>query len=132
MKKKDYYKAKRMSDGKWIFGYLIRISNKAHIVTYAGQDGIVADRVQTKTVCQRTGFKDRAGKDIYDDDFYKRADHSGGVYRITCKDGVYVGHELGDSERFSAMTYKKDICGNGDTDSDWMEAYIEVVGNLWD
>jgi hypothetical protein len=121
-----------MSDGKWIFGYPVKIGNKTHIITYADPNGTISDRVLTRTVCQRTGFKDRKGKDIYDDDLYEIYEHTGKVYKVAYKSGTYIGHRIDTPELFSALAYRDYGSSNGILDSNWIKSDVIIIGNLWD
>ena len=67
------FKAKRLGDGEWVKGSLIRstvgIKGKAYIVdNFSSMSDYSVVGVDPSTVCQFTGLKDCEGKEVWDHD----------------------------------------------------------------
>lgn len=59
------FKAKRLDNGKWIYGDLNHFVDGVYI---SNDHGCNIAQVDPDTVCQFTGFQDMAGTDIYEGD----------------------------------------------------------------
>nr|DAR38961.1 MAG TPA: YopX protein [Caudoviricetes sp.] len=68
------YKAKRTDNGEWVVGYIIRYGHtgkeKYYIVPSYASD-LYAIEIDTSTICQCTGLKDKNGKLIWENDIVK-------------------------------------------------------------
>lgn len=62
-------RGKRIDNGEWIFGNLIRTDDGVYIIqNYVPQHLIKNYEVDQSTVCQCTGLKDKNGKLIWEND----------------------------------------------------------------
>lgn len=91
------FKAKRISDGKWIEGSLIVYSDQTTGIVYDIGDieGMRKEVVRPETVCQYTGLTDRNGKKIFEGDIvttdlqrpYLIVEFRNACFMFNCNDG---------------------------------------------
>ncbi len=118
------FKAKRIDNGKWVYGSLIRsttgIKERAYIVdNFSSMSDYSVISVDPSTVCQFTGLKDCEGKEIWEGDIVEREIYD--LFKGSAKvkavieylDGAFVAITVG-------MPYSLYF------------KYIKVVGNKFD
>ena len=127
------YRAKRMDNGEWTYGYLYGIWERKYILW--GMTNNVPDmtEVEPSTICQCTGLIDKNGKLIWENDIIKY--HFGdvcapikyGEYQ-SCFDSASTGH-IGfyvDWRGTKKENMRKDL-------GYWINMIgAEVVGNIFD
>ena len=116
------FKAKRLDNGQWVSGDLVHsLDGKLNILGSVGEEGRMAFseayQINSATVCQFTGMRDREGNEIYEGDvldgepeceivftkgtFATRSiDYNGNVildplYYFQREDGVFDGKVVG-------------------------------------
>lgn len=70
------FKAKRLDNGEWVYGSLIRstvgVKERAYIVdNFSSMSDYSVIGVEPSTVCQFTGLKDCKGNELYEHDVIK-------------------------------------------------------------
>lgn len=76
MENRWFFKAKRKDDGEWVFGGLSYCKKtNAYFITNMGKDHIsyigFHQEVDSNTICQCTGLKDKNGRVIWENDIIK-------------------------------------------------------------
>ena len=113
------FKAKKLSDGKWVKGSLVKTPFGTFIEWY--EDSICNKReVDPSTVCQFTGLKDCKGNELYEHDVIKNY--------------PFIPSEIVWSEELSGYYLKH---ANGKIDGKPLGHYLSlgkfiVVGNKFD
>lgn len=76
MENRWFFKAKRKDDGEWVFGGLSYCEKtNSYFITNMGKDHIsyigFHQEVDSNTICQCTGLKDKNGRVIWENDIIK-------------------------------------------------------------
>lgn len=79
------FKAKKLSDGKWVKGSLVKTPFGTFIEWY--EDSICNKReVDPSTICQFTGLIDMNGVEVYENDIVKAVDWEEAICNVEYKD----------------------------------------------
>lgn len=120
------FKAKRIDNGKWVYGSLIRsttgIKEKAYIVdNFSSMSDYSVIGVDPSTVCQFTGLKDCKGREVWEGDILEGESN----YEIVFTKGAFATHSTGDNGK----VYSYPLCYFVKEDR---MVDDEVVGNKFD
>ena len=114
------FKAKRWSDGKWVYGDMNQLQDST-IIHWYNNGCRVADEVDPSTVCQYTGLTDKNGKKIFDGDVVRRETDYYGKHKVYDEPVVWED----DIEKgFLGEPYTSGYCIHG---GNW-----EVIGSIHD
>lgn len=132
MNREILFKAKRIDNGEWVEGCIVIDQSRLDRFKYRIQpieSGVLyAPPIDPDTLCQYTGFTDKNGKKIWENDILKRKKYIGGNfvdYRIEVgyvemKHGAFGLHRIKNDAYYRPF-------------KDWLEDYeYEVVGNIFD
>ena len=119
------YKAKRISDGEWVVGYIIRYGHtgkeKYYIVPIYASD-LYCFLIDKTTICQCTGLKDKNGKLIWENDIcnYYNPEDKDGIGIIKNDYVLWIDGTISMRHKMTPLFYLQ--CKD-----EW-----EVIGNIFD
>lgn len=138
MAREILFKAKRRDNGEWVEGYYVKSVEGYYIVVPNKEESIWGEgkiiEIEPNTLCQYTGFTDKNGNKIWENDVVKKhfytdydafansEEYVGVVKFIDCAWVVETVREKNKCIRpiFEAMAYSQDV------------KYFEVIGNAID
>ena len=112
-------------NGDWVFGLLSKLDKYGAEMT--NEDGVTRIDVDPETICEFTGFKDKFGKKIFEDDIVKVVtprQHAVGIVKVG------IGEIDGDGYKFIGV-YGEIDGKRGEMVARSDENY-EVIGNIYD
>ena len=120
------FRGKRLDNGEWIEGDLLRMLDHWFIFPNPAPEGIDKYAVDPATVGQFTGLKDKNGKEIYEGD----------VIRSPLSEDKTRPHRIfyhtGNAAFMGALVDRKELCYLR-LDQDWIYKFEkEVIGNIHD
>ena len=126
MQDRYLYRAKRKDDGEWVFGGLSYCEKtNAYFITNMGKDHIsyigFHQEVDSNTICQCTGLKDKNGKLIWENDIVNcfEAECCGKISWNESEAGFYFDVLLEDGTYEEEHIYDYEDC-------------MRVIGNIFD
>lgn len=124
------FRAKRIDNGEWVEGCLLVLDDETYRIATSCLQGIAeqllevcAYEVDTSTICQCAGLKDKNGKMIWENDIVR--DDNGNLYKAFWQDRYY---------QFSWICVKSDKLPIGAKWDFWsIRNYeIEIIGSAID
>ena len=120
------FRGKRLDNGEWIEGDLLRMLDHWFIFPNPAPEGIDKYAVDPATVGQYTGLKDKNGKEIYEGD----------VIRSPLSEDKTRPHRIfyhtGNAAFMGALVDRKELCYLR-LDQDWIYKFgKEVIDNIHD
>lgn len=113
------FRGKRIDNGKWVQGYLYRLSEKLNPFILLKSEKGASYEVEAKTVGQYTGLTDKNGTKIFEGDIVKYGDTVHNVVFEQRNGTAYFGLVYSTLETLS-FGYYQDL------------KQIEVIGNIYD
>ena len=143
------YRAKNIDDGEWVQGYLYGIWERRYILWGMTNDVPDMIEVDTSTICQCTGLRDKNGKLIWENDIVDFLGHKGKVM-YECGSFGIAYRECIDWEEIESNICSVTGCDNAlyacendnyislweiywnFNDEDYSVNTVDVIGNIFD
>lgn len=124
MKREIKFRAKKISDGDWVFGDLHLNCLKAHIHTNLIENSIVSFKcyIISDTIGQFTGMYDKHGNEIYEGDIIKWT--NGLLYVVKFWEGMFYASIEECNDNILGGFPLHVLCDE--------DKHCEVVGNIYD
>ena len=143
MEDRYLFKAKRIDNGEWVVGYYGVIGKRNVIIekyaenyycpdTCESRHGNQIHEVNSKTICQCTGLKDKNGKLIWENDIIKTFDAgeewclSKIIFADTSLGYGWKTTDIKSLSKYNNNLFKEVSFGSYDSES------VEIVGNIFD
>lgn len=137
------FKAKRLDDNEWVYGYLVKHPSAIqigetspwfiHVPPEHPEDNGGIHNVNEKTICQYTGLTDSKNQKVFEGDIIEFDDTYSGINFIGHIEfgnpngkydwGFQIVHDSGDAPRNDILLW---------FDMEEAGAYSEIIGNIHD
>lgn len=124
------YKAKRLDNGEWVEGSLIRstagVKERAYIVdNFSSMSDYSVVGIDPSTVCQFTGLKDCEGREVWEGDILQDVDDDDIKYVVIFDVGAFLARKEG---LYTSIPLHECVGSLGND----IITYAKVVGNKFD
>ena len=127
------YRAKRVDNGEWTYGYLYGIWERKYILWGMTNDVPNMTEVDPSTICQCTGLKDKNGKLIWENDIVKKEFYTD--YDAFANSEEYIGVVKYEDCAW-CVSYERNGCKCNSPIFMAMEyhdaEHFDVIGNIFD
>nr|DAH15492.1 MAG TPA: YopX protein [Caudoviricetes sp.] len=124
------FRGKRLDNGEWVIGLLVKMWGEWHILDW--DDENTAYPVEPNTVGQYTGLKEKNGKEIWEGDIFKE-DSSGIVRSVFRVPGglAFEDNPVSFGYDHRAPVYPYSSIAEMQNAS-WLSQCCEIIGNIHD